>query len=84
MTLAPRHEDLADPAVGQDLAVGAADLDFHAGDGLAAIDDRAVAARTRFVVRRAPPDSSFSSTSSSRMPSPGGISETASVASARP
>ena len=52
MTLVPRHPHLADPAVGEGCAVVAADLDFHALDRLAAIDDRAVAAWP-FLRRRA-------------------------------
>src|SRR5207342_1786882 len=39
--------DLADPAVGQNFALGVADIDFHAGDRPAAIDDGAIAARPR-------------------------------------
>ena len=43
-------EHLADAALGERFAVGAADLDFHPADRLAAIDHRAIAARPLAVV----------------------------------
>jgi hypothetical protein len=74
--------DLADLVVAAWLAVLAADLDFHVGQRLAAIDDRAVAGGRE--ISRGVPERRSSSTSSTRMPSPGGITVTARTASARP
>src|SRR5690242_2984523 len=39
------HIDLADAAIGKDLAAGPADFNLHSGYGLPAIDHRSVAAR---------------------------------------